>query len=179
MAAVKKVKRKLSAKEKKFCQEYSVDQNGTQAAIRAGYSAKTANEQAARMLAKVNIKAELKRIADKDCKRNEIKKDEIIALLKNWVYADITETFELTVTQLKKLPIHVRRLITSYKKKEVKVGRKTTFDIVEIKFVSKEKAVEILNQMLGFNAPTKVQGEIINRNILNIDPLNETNDSTS
>ena len=46
---------KLTAKQKRFCDEYLKDLNATQAAIRAGYSEKTANEQGARMLAKVSI----------------------------------------------------------------------------------------------------------------------------
>ena len=46
-----------NAKQKRFCDEYLVDCNATQAAIRAGYSARTANEQAARLLANVSIKA--------------------------------------------------------------------------------------------------------------------------
>lgn len=46
----------MTAKQLAFCQEYVVDKNGTQAAIRAGYSDKTANEQASRLLTNVNIK---------------------------------------------------------------------------------------------------------------------------
>lgn len=45
----------LTPKQQKFCLEYLKDFNGTQAAIRAGYSRKTANEQAARLLANVSI----------------------------------------------------------------------------------------------------------------------------
>lgn len=45
----------LTPKQRLFCLEYLKDFNGTQAAIRAGYSKKTANEQASRMLANVNI----------------------------------------------------------------------------------------------------------------------------
>ncbi len=45
----------LTPKQEAFCQEYLIDLNGTQAAIRAGYSEKTANEQASRLLANVNI----------------------------------------------------------------------------------------------------------------------------
>ena len=45
----------LTPKQQKFCLEYLKDFNGTQAAIRAGYSKKTANEQAARLLANVSI----------------------------------------------------------------------------------------------------------------------------
>lgn len=49
----------LSAKQKKFIVEYLKDNNATQAAIRAGYSEKTANEQAARLLANVSIAQEI------------------------------------------------------------------------------------------------------------------------
>ena len=41
---------KLTNKQRKFCDEYLIDCNGTQAAIRAGYSPKTANEQAAKLM---------------------------------------------------------------------------------------------------------------------------------
>lgn len=47
----------MNAKQRRFCDEYLIDCNATQAAIRAGYSKKTANEQAARLLANVTIKS--------------------------------------------------------------------------------------------------------------------------
>lgn len=46
---------KLTPKQETFCQEYLVDLNGAAAARRAGYSEKTAHEQAAQLLAKLNI----------------------------------------------------------------------------------------------------------------------------
>lgn len=45
----------LTPKQQRFVEEYLVDLNATQAAIRAGYSAKTANEQASALLAKLSI----------------------------------------------------------------------------------------------------------------------------
>lgn len=50
----------LTKKRLKFVDEYMIDMNGTQAAIRAGYSPKTANEQAARLLANVSVASEIK-----------------------------------------------------------------------------------------------------------------------
>lgn len=47
----------MNAKQRRFCDEYLIDCNATQAAIRAGYSKKTANEQAARLLANASIKS--------------------------------------------------------------------------------------------------------------------------
>ena len=45
----------LTPKQQRFVEEYLVDLNATQAAIRAGYSKRTANEQGARLLAKVSV----------------------------------------------------------------------------------------------------------------------------
>lgn len=47
---------KITEKQKRFCDEYLVDRNATQAAIRAGYSKKTAISQASRLLTKVNVR---------------------------------------------------------------------------------------------------------------------------
>lgn len=47
----------LAPMQQRFVEEYLVDLNATQAAIRAGYSAKTANEQGARLLANASVKA--------------------------------------------------------------------------------------------------------------------------
>ncbi|WP_391487144.1 terminase small subunit [Leclercia tamurae] len=58
----------LTDKQEMFCREYLVDLNATQAAIRAGYSEKTANEQGAQNLAKLSI---AQRIAELKAERNE------------------------------------------------------------------------------------------------------------
>jgi phage terminase small subunit len=46
----------MTAKQKRFCNEYLIDCNATQAAIRAGYSAKTAYSVGQRMLKNVEVK---------------------------------------------------------------------------------------------------------------------------
>lgn len=56
----------MNARQKRFCDEYLIDCNATQAAIRAGYSPKTAKVTGAKMLTNANLKAyideQLKRI---------------------------------------------------------------------------------------------------------------------
>ena len=49
----------IGNKQQTFVSEYVKDQNGTQAAIRAGYSAKTANVQGSRLLANVNVRSHI------------------------------------------------------------------------------------------------------------------------
>ena len=45
---------KLTEKQQRFVEEYLIDLNATQAAIRAGYSAKTADQQGSRMMSRFN-----------------------------------------------------------------------------------------------------------------------------
>jgi phage terminase small subunit len=52
---------KLSAKQEQFCREYLVDLNATQAAIRAGYSPKTAYSMGQRLLKNVEVQAFIQR----------------------------------------------------------------------------------------------------------------------
>lgn len=47
----------MNARQKRFCDEYLIDCNATQAAIRAGYSPKTAKVTGAKMLTNTNLKA--------------------------------------------------------------------------------------------------------------------------
>lgn len=46
----------MTANQQKFCDEYLIDCNATQAAIRAGYSPKTAKVTAAKLLTNANLK---------------------------------------------------------------------------------------------------------------------------
>ena len=68
----------LNPKQKDFCCEYLIDLNGKQAAIRAGYSQKTAEVQASRLLSLAKVKAYLKTVMDKRSKRTEITQDYVL-----------------------------------------------------------------------------------------------------
>lgn len=56
---------KLTKKQQRFCDEYLLDCNATQAAIRAGYSKKTANEQGAKLIADKRISDRINEELDK------------------------------------------------------------------------------------------------------------------
>ena len=71
-------KKKLTEKQRRFVDEYLIDLNATAAAKRAGYSAKTAQEQGARLLSNVKVAAEIqKRKADR-LERVEITQDLVV-----------------------------------------------------------------------------------------------------
>ncbi|MBR1362940.1 terminase small subunit [Bradyrhizobium ottawaense] len=52
----------LTPKRRRFCQEYVLDSNGTAAAIRAGFSDRTAKSQASQMLDMPAVKEEIERL---------------------------------------------------------------------------------------------------------------------
>lgn len=146
---------KLTDKQEMFCQEYLIDLNATQAAIRAGYSKDTANKVGPENLVKLGIEARIAELQESRLERIELTQDEVLIELKNFAFSDITETLTLTVEQIKELPPEVRRLITQYKK----VSRKILGDgndgsiieeTIELKFIDKMKAFEMLNRHIGF-----------------------------
>lgn len=76
----------LTPKQQRFVEEYMVDLNATQAAIRAGYSAKTAHVQGPRLLGNVGVAAAIQSGVTKRAKRVEVTAD--------YVFASIIETME-------------------------------------------------------------------------------------
>ena len=72
----------LTPKQARFAEEYLVDLNATQAAIRAGYSKKTANEQGAQLLAKLSIREAVAEAQEARSERTGITQDEVIQGLK-------------------------------------------------------------------------------------------------
>lgn len=79
----------LTPRQQRFVDEYLVDLNGTQAAIRAGYSPKTANEQAARLLAHVSVSAAVQAAKDKRSERTEITQDMVLKELAKLGFANM------------------------------------------------------------------------------------------
>ena len=73
---------KLTDKQRRFVSEYLIDLNATQAAIRAGYSAKTANKIGSENLVKPGIQKAISEAMLKQQERTELTADEVIADLR-------------------------------------------------------------------------------------------------
>ena len=69
---------KLSDKQQTFVNEYLVDLNATQAAIRTGYSEKTAKQQGSRMLTNVDVAEAVQKEQEKRLKKLEIDADWVL-----------------------------------------------------------------------------------------------------
>ena len=85
---------KLTPKQERFVQEYLLDLNATQAAIRAGYSGKTANEQGSRLLANVSVSEAIRRAMQERSKRTEITQDDVLRRWWELANVDVNEIIQ-------------------------------------------------------------------------------------
>lgn len=81
---------KLTPKQERFVEEYLKDLNATQAAVRAGYSDKTAESQASRLLRNVKVRelVEARQIARSE--RTGITQDRVLQELELLAFSDLT-----------------------------------------------------------------------------------------
>lgn len=84
---------KLTGKQERFVEEYLVDLNGTQAAIRAGYSERSARSQANRLLTNDDIQKGLSEGAKARSERTKIDADWLLTRLAAEAEADIADLY--------------------------------------------------------------------------------------
>lgn len=87
---------KLTAKQERFCREYIIDLNATRAAIRAGYSEKTANRIASENLSKLDIQEKIRQLQQKIEARTEITQDKVLNELANIGFAESSKQIRVT-----------------------------------------------------------------------------------
>ncbi len=91
----------LNARQERFCDEYLIDLNATQAAIRAGYSARTANEQGARLLAKVSVQENIRKKMQQKESELIADQDEVLRYLTAVMRREKTESIVVTLKEKK------------------------------------------------------------------------------
>lgn len=84
----------MTKKQKRFVEEYLIDLNATQAAIRAGYSPHTAKDIGCENLAKPNIAAAISQAMAERSKRTGINQDRVLQELARIGFAKITDAVD-------------------------------------------------------------------------------------
>jgi len=79
-----------------FIAEYVVDFNGAQAAIRAGYSKRTARIKASQLLARPEIKAAVAAQAQQKADQRDLEADAVVERLSQIAFGDIRQLFDET-----------------------------------------------------------------------------------
>lgn len=143
---------KLTAKQQRFVSEYLIDLNATQAAIRAGYSERTARSVANENLTKPNIQREIEKLQQETRERNDITRDEVIGVLASIIRSDVPDYFEAgRLKDFNKLTPAQRKAIESIKTN--KQG------VTEFKLPSKIQAVATINRMLGYDSAINIEAK--------------------
>ncbi len=138
----------MNDRQRRFGREYVIDQNGTQAAIRAGYSPKTATAMASRLLTKVKVRAYIAELMAPAVKATELSVERVLKELTRLAFYDMTAVFEVEDGRIKlrdpaSLPEDLRRAIVGIK--PVEVGDDLQY---ECKFADKQKALDSLARHL-------------------------------
>lgn len=139
---------KLTDKQQRFVDEYLIDLNATQAAIRAGYSAKTADQQGSRMLANVKVKQAVAEKQAQRSKRTGVNQDRVVLELAKVAFAKITDIVDSNGRIKEDASPDDLACIESIKYKESDNEYGGSVER-EVKIASKLKALELLGKHLG------------------------------
>jgi phage terminase small subunit len=153
---------KLTPKQERFVQEYLIDLNATQAAIRAGYSAKTATTIGPRLLENVGVQAAIARGKAKTANKLEITRERIIQEYACMAFLDPRDIFEDdgSIKLIRDMPESARRALASFDVNEIfdraDGDQKTAIGLAKrVKFHGKREALRDLSEMLGFMKGTQ------------------------
>lgn len=137
----------LNDRQKKFANEYLIDFNATQAAIRAGYSKKTAYSIGQRLLKNVEIQKYIQEQKKSSQERLEITRERIVEELAKIGFSNITDYAEIKngmaiIRDTDDMPQDKIGAIAGLEQGQVGV---------KLKLNDKIKALELITKMLGYD----------------------------
>ena len=157
----------LTDKQRAFCLHYCTHWNATKAALQAGYSEKTANEQGSQNLAKLSVQAYIKhlqsdiaRAAGVSALRNLMELTKIAYTnptdiresweqLKDW--ESIPDDVRAGIAEVVTVSKVLRRVGGGDESEDENSGLVQTLETVKVKMHDKLKAIDMINRMLGYN----------------------------
>lgn len=141
---------KLTAKQKRFCDEYLIDLNATQAAIRAGYKkSEYTDTNANKILENTSVKEEIERAMAERSRRTGINQDRVLMEIAKMAFVNIDDVLDVNTGKVKESASRDDLACiqsVKYKKSEGTSG--TTIER-EVKIADKKANLELLGKHLG------------------------------
>lgn len=139
----------MTNKQKRFCEEYLIDLNATQAAIRAGYSPESAQNIGSENLSKPKLRACIDAALAEQSKRTGVTADRVVRELARVAFANSQDVIDFNSATIK--PDASRddtAAVASVKVKTIPMPDGNGVER-EIKLADKLKALELLGRHLG------------------------------
>ncbi len=152
----------LTERQERFVEEYLVDLNAAQAAIRAGYSRKSASSAGPRLRRLPHIKARIERAMAERTERVRIEQDRVVAELARLAFSDVREFARwdeggVRVRESEALGPDQSACIAEIVESPGRDGRK-----LKVKLHGKTRALEVLGRHLGmFEKKPKTRDAVI------------------
>lgn len=148
----------LKPREQRFVREYVVDQNGADAARKAGYPPRSARVQASQLLTRPNIQRAVEHAHEEWLRRADISAARVARDISTAANLDVSEFLDKdgNILPLKQMPPHVRRCIVSIEvvKRNLTAGDGEMDMVLKIRLIDKARMHEILAKATGL-----IQGE--------------------
>ena len=163
----------LTPKKRMFAKEYLVDLNATQAAIRAGYSEKTAKSQGQRLLTDVDLQKLITQSMQKRSERVEVTSERVLAEIAKVAFSDVRKIFDESgaLIRISDLDDEAAACIAGCEIVTVNRGEGEVEYVAKVKMADKLKALELAGKHLGLfrdgsavedlDMPTKLIVEVV------------------
>lgn len=153
----------LSPKRAMFVREYLIDLNATQAAVRAGYSAKTAKTQGARLLTDEDIAAAVAVAMDERAARTDITADRVLEEVARLAFLDVVHLLnpDGTLKRVDEMSPEARAALAGLEVLEMRGDEDAPVALLKkIKLTDKLGALTLLMRHMGMlNDKLKVGGD--------------------
>jgi len=152
---------KLPEKLQIFINEYLIDLNATRAAIRAGYSAKTAHSQGSRLLTNVEVQGAIQAGMAARAERTGIDQDKVLQSIANLAFYDPRDVVNwancgIFIKNSEELTGDQARMVTEVNRSVTKNGDV----VINVKFADRAKYIKMLGDHFGlFQQKIQLTGE--------------------
>lgn len=161
------MKVKITPKQAEFCNQYLIDLNATQAAIRSGYSQKTARSIGQRLLTNVDVQINITELQRETREKTDITRHEVLSELGAILRAKITDYLNFDG---KKITWKSFDQLSEPQIKAVESIKETKDGLLELKLHGKSWTIDRICKILGFDAPKDIN---VNLERLTDDQLNQ------
>lgn len=149
---------RINRKQQVFCDEYLVDLNATQAAIRAGYSKKTAEWIGPQLLVKTHVSARISELMEARSSRTQITADNVLRELAKLGFSNMEDFMVVGPDGFPRIDLStldrdksaaISELTVDTYAESVGEGEFREVKKVKMKVADKRSALELLGRHLG------------------------------